>query len=182
MYWHQGWNNAPDIVKRCAATWQEHNPTWDINLLDAATIREKIELPPAVKTLKLPLPALSDVIRLCLLKKYGGVWADATLWCVRPLDDWINSVCAPSGFFAYDKPGPGRPISSWFLAAGRDCRIIDLWHSAALQLLAKTQAYARFRWVFENKGKELATESDLQPVYELYIIALSIRSSIDHIV
>ena len=25
MYWHQGWNNAPDIVKRCAATWQKHN-------------------------------------------------------------------------------------------------------------------------------------------------------------
>ena len=177
MYWHQGWNNAPDIVKRCAATWQKHNSGWDINLLDAATIREKIELPPAVKTLKLPLPALSDVIRLCLLKKYGGVWADATLWCVRPLDDWINSVCAPSGFFAYDKPGPGRPISSWFLAAGRDCRIIDLWHSAALQLLAKTQAYARFRWVFENKEKNWL----LKAISNLCMSYILLRFRYDHL-
>ena len=143
MYWHQGWNNAPDIVKRCAATWQRHNPTWDINFLDASTVGEKIKLPAALKSLNLPLPALSDVIRICLLKKYGGVWADATLWCVRPLDDWIEAACARSGFFAYDKPGPDRPISSWFLAASRDCRIVDIWHSAVRHSLTKTQAYAR---------------------------------------
>lgn len=153
MYWHQGWHNAPDMIRRCAATWQQHNPAWDIDLLDAATVGEKVKLPSALKTLNLPLPALSDVIRICLLKKYGGVWADATLWCVRPLDDWLETVCAPSGFFAYDKPGPDRPISSWFLAASRGCRIVDLWHSAVLHLLAKTQAHARFRWVSDNKEK-----------------------------
>ena len=151
MYWHQGWNNAPDIVKRCVATWQERNPTWEINLLDAATIPEILRLPIAAKILNLPLPALSDVIRICLLKKYGGVWADATLWCVRPLDDWIDSVCAPSGFFAYDKPAPDRPISSWFLAADKECRIVDLWHSAVRHLLTKTHAYARFHKRMDDK-------------------------------
>ena len=153
MYWHQGWNNAPDMVKRCAASWQRHNAAWDINLLDSVTVREKVKLPAALKTLNLPLPALSDVIRICLLKKYGGVWTDATLWCVRPLDDWIDPVCASTGFFAYDKPGPDRPISSWFLAASRDCRIVDIWYSAVCHLLAKTQTRARFRWVFDNKEK-----------------------------
>ena len=153
MYWHQGWNNAPDMVKRCAATWQRHNPAWDINLLDSATVGEKVKLPSALKTLNLPLPALSDVIRICLLRQYGGVWADATLWCVRPLDDWIDNVCVRTGFFAYDKPGPDRPISSWFLAAGKECRIVDIWYSAVLRLLAKTQAHARFRRVFDNQEK-----------------------------
>lgn len=153
LYWHQGWNNAPEIVNHCAATWQRHNPTWDINLLDSTTIADKVRLPAALKSMNLPLPALSDVIRICLLKKYGGVWADATLWCVRPLDDWIDNVCVRTGFFAYDKPGPDRPISSWFLAAGKECRIVDIWHSAVLHLLAKTQAHARFRWVFDNKEK-----------------------------
>ena len=153
MYWHQGWNNAPDIVKRCADTWQRHNPAWDIYLLDSTTIANKVKLPTALKSFNLPLPALSDIIRICLLKKYGGVWADATLWCVRPLDDWIESVCDRSGFFAYDKPGSDRPISSWFLAASRNCRIVDLWYSAICHLLAKTQAHARFRWVFDTKEK-----------------------------
>ena len=151
LYWHQGWHNAPDLVKRCATTWREHNPTWDIHFLDAQTLKGKVKLPPAAKKLNLPLPALSNVIRICLLKKYGGVWADATLWCVRPLDDWIQAVCDPNGFFAYDKPGPGRPISSWFLAASTDCRMVDIWHLAVRQLLAKTQVHNRFRWVFDNK-------------------------------
>ena len=159
MYWHQGWDNAPDCVKRCAATWQRHNPAWDINLLDAATIGEKVKLPAALKALDLPLPALSDVIRIYLLKKYGGVWADATLWCTRPLDDWIESVCDRSGFFAYDKPGADRPVSSWFLAASTDCRIVDLWHSAVRHLIIKAQAYTQFDEWFDGKQKTWLTNT-----------------------
>lgn len=159
MYWHQGWDNAPDFVKRCSATWQRHNPTWDINLLDAATIGEKVKLPAALKTLDLPLPALSDVIRIYLLKKYGGVWVDATLWCTRPLDDWIETVCDRSGFFAYDKPGADRPVSSWFLAASADCRIVDLWHSAVRHLISKSQAYAQFDGRFDGKQKTWLTDT-----------------------
>ena len=150
MYWHQGWRCAPDLVTRCAATWRAHNPTWELRLLDAATIAETVTLPRTASGLDLPLPALSDVTRICLLQKYGGVWADATLWCTRPLDDWIETVTAQSGFFAYDKPGPDRPISSWFLAADSQCRIIDLWHAATVSLLAKTRAHARVRRVLDG--------------------------------
>ena len=38
MYWHQGWNNAPDIIKRCAATWQKNNSGWDFNLLALSSV------------------------------------------------------------------------------------------------------------------------------------------------
>ena len=155
MYWHQGWNNAPDIAKRCAATWKRHNPDWDISLLDALTVKEKIKLPLAAKNLNLPLPALSDVIRICILKQYGGVWADATLWCTRSLDDWIDSVCAHNGFFAYDKPGPDRPISSWFLAASKNSRIVELWYYAVRHLLAKTQAHAQYDEWFDGNQETL---------------------------
>ena len=170
MYWHQGWNNAPDIVKRCAATWQQHNPAWAINLLDAATVAEKVKLPSAAKTLHLPLPALSDVIRICLLKEYGGVWVDATLWCVRPLDDWLEAVCVPSGFFAYDKPGPDRPISSWFLAAKKECRIVALWYSAVRHLLTKTQAYTQHaRWL-ETRQKNSLTNA-ISSLYKNFLLS-----------
>ena len=29
------------------------------------------------------------MIRLELLAEHGGVWADATMLCLRPLDSWI---------------------------------------------------------------------------------------------
>ena len=161
MYWHQGWCHAPDVVKRCVSTWQTHNPTWRIHLLDAASIAGEVRLPSVMEKLQPTyLASRSDVVRLLLLRKYGGVWADATLWCARPLDDWIDSVTEPSGFFAYDKPGPGpnyrgpigrRPISNWFLAASEDSRIVDIWCSGALHLLKKSYAHVRYRKMMEGR-------------------------------
>ena len=64
----------------------------------------------------LPGRLQADLARLDLLARHGGVWADATCFCVRPLDDWLLP-CLPSGFFAFDRPGPDRLLSTWFLAA-----------------------------------------------------------------
>lgn len=139
LYWHQGWRNAPDIVKRCAETWTTHNPSWAVNLLDKDNIEGIIAIPSIVKALNLPLPALSDVIRSILLKQRGGVWADATLWCARPLDDWLEPSCRTAGFFGYDRPAADRPIATWFLAAATDSRIASLWHAAVLRLATKTK-------------------------------------------
>jgi len=155
LYWHQGWKDAPDIVKRCAGTWQHHNPSWDISLLDATSIADKIELPSELQALQLPLPARSDAIRISLLRRYGGVWADATTWCMRPLDDWIESVCYNSGFFAYDKSSRRHPVSSWFLATSRNSRIIELWHSETQYLLTKTLAYVRCHKLCLKASKRL---------------------------
>ena len=140
-YWHQGWDRAPDLVRRCAATWPAHNPSWNVHFLDRKSV-EKVSIPRAAKALNLPLPAFSDVVRICLLVRGGGVWADATVWCARPLDDWLQPVCRPAGFFAYDKPhvGPGmspRPLASWFLAASADNPIIAVWNDAVRRFLAK---------------------------------------------
>lgn len=72
----------------------------------------------------MPKCLLSDFLRLQLLKTYGGVWADATCFCMRPLDAWIQAYTG-SGFFAFEKPGIDREISSWFLYAEPDNPIID---------------------------------------------------------
>lgn len=69
----------------------------------------------------------------------GGVWADATLWCARPLDDWLEPSCRTAGFFGYDRPAADRPIATWFLAAAADSRIASLWHAAVLRLATKTK-------------------------------------------
>ncbi len=41
MLWYQGWENAPELVKRCLCSWQHHNRGWTIRLnwrLDPADI------------------------------------------------------------------------------------------------------------------------------------------------
>ena len=149
LYWDQGWKQAPDLVKRCAETWPAYNPSWNIFFLDRSNVEEKINIPYLARSINLPLPALSDVIRLALLKHHGGVWADATLWCARPLDDWIDDVCQKAGFFAYEKPGIGRrnswrPLSTWFLAAIPDSRIVSLWHTIMIHFLLKAKISSIF--------------------------------------
>ena len=47
----------------------------------------------------------------------GGVWVDASVVPVKPLSQWLGDALTEAGFFAFERPGPDRPISSWFLAA-----------------------------------------------------------------
>ncbi|RMB11928.1 capsular polysaccharide synthesis protein [Eilatimonas milleporae] len=117
MLWFQGWDRAPEIAHACAATWVHHNPGWQIKLLSAKGLNKYA--PDTVAFAKrhdIGLTGLSNVVRMELLDRFGGVWADATVYCTRPLDDWID-IGTREGFFAFDRPGPTRMIASWFLAA-----------------------------------------------------------------
>lgn len=125
MLWLQGWENAPELVKRCLHSWQHHNPGWTIRLLDADTLPDWVDLSdfsPAPEE-NFPVQAFSDIVRLHLLAKHGGVWADATCFCRRPLDEWLFDHMH-SGFFAFE--WNGHP-SYWFLAAAPGNRAMALW-------------------------------------------------------
>ena len=134
VYWDQGWDRAPMIVKRCLSSWVDKNPTWEVHRLDRASVRQHTpDIPRKLFGRGLPIAALSDFIRASLLKRYGGVWADATLWCQVPLNDWIPQTMG-AGFFAFEKPAADRPLSSWFLAATTHHYILDRWLEEALSL------------------------------------------------
>ncbi len=127
MFWHQGVENAPKIVKNCIQNWMNKNRNWDIRVLDHNTAATICSLPEWYSTLDVPLATYSDILRIHLLQRYGGVWADATTWCVCPLDDWIDQVTQRQGFFAYATPAPDRPLASWFLAAREHNFIVERW-------------------------------------------------------
>lgn len=115
--WFQGLENAPYVVRKCHESWVARNPSWRVVTLDEAAV-------PAVASVDYSagrLAALSrqhraDLLRLDLLAHHGGVWADATCFCVQPLDNWLMPSMG-SGFFAFAQPRPDRIISNWFLAA-----------------------------------------------------------------
>ena len=87
---------------------------------------------PNARLLELGIPpeALSNIVRLELLARYGGVWADATTYCLTPLDEWLGPAVA-EGFFAFDRPGPDRMLATWFLAAPPAAPVIMRWRSLA---------------------------------------------------
>jgi hypothetical protein len=115
--WLQGLDNAPVVVRSCYRSWVMRNPGWQVVVIDSATLRDYVAVDySSLTTPALPPTQLSDLIRLDLLANRGGVWVDATTFCVRPLDDWLPAKLQ-SGFFAFDRPRADKLISSWFLAA-----------------------------------------------------------------
>src|SRR4051794_4329504 len=75
MLWMQGWEEAPELVRMCRASWEARNVDWDIRPLALGDVADVVDLratfPEAPLDL-LPRPALSDLIRLALLDSYGG--------------------------------------------------------------------------------------------------------------
>ncbi|HZS31244.1 MAG TPA: capsular polysaccharide synthesis protein [Gaiellaceae bacterium] len=118
MAWLQGLDQAPLLVRRCVESWRRHNPGWDVRVLSEADMSRHTSFDHTVGPVAgQAVSHRTDLLRTDLLATHGGVWADATCYCTRPLDDWLPAAVDPSGFFAFARPGFDRPISSWFLAA-----------------------------------------------------------------
>lgn len=131
IYWHSGFINAPEIVRRCLLSWKIMNRTYEIIELDDTNLSQYINIKehvPDIDKKNITKTALSDIIRMLLLHNYGGFWCDATLFCNVPLDNWIEKYIE-HGFFAFNKPGPDRMLSNWFLYGTPDNIIIEKWLS-----------------------------------------------------
>ena len=115
MLWFQGWDNAPEANKICFETWKYHNPDWIVCGLDEHTLGRYIDTSMIPSSLNRDITAQSDIIRLMLLEKYGGVWADSTVFCNKPLDDWL-----PNGTFMFTKPNKFLDIASWYISAPKE--------------------------------------------------------------
>ncbi|MES1156219.1 MAG: capsular polysaccharide synthesis protein, partial [Alphaproteobacteria bacterium] len=156
--WLQGFDQAPPVVRAAVKSWRRLNPGWRVHMLDRQTLDNFI---PAADLARIfdtekESEALSDQIRLELLHRYGGVWADATALCVTPLDQWLPAHMQ-SGFFAFERPGPDRMLSSWFLAAEKGSYIVEQWREAANDYWEDRAARDQYFWVhrlFEQCWRE----------------------------
>ena len=72
------------------------------------------------------IQAQSDVIRLNLLKNHGGVWADATMLCMKPLDEWVWEYIVAQGYFMF-----GRLTCSWFIVSRANTDLLATWSRLA---------------------------------------------------
>lgn len=84
VYWDSDKENY--LVNLCIKSMKIHFEEYQINILNKNNVQEYIDLPIFHKDLK---PAgISDFIRFSLLKKYGGIWIDASIFFTQNLD-WI---------------------------------------------------------------------------------------------
>lgn len=91
--WLTGENNAPILVKNCIDSIRKHSNNHKVILITLDNYSEYIEIPDyIVKKYKKGVigPAhFSDIIRMVLLRDYGGLWLDATIYCTKDLPEEI---------------------------------------------------------------------------------------------
>jgi hypothetical protein len=166
--WLQGWDSASDLVRTCAASWSRLNPGWEVRHLTKTHV-DQLFFNAASNTHLLerdiPPEALSDVVRLELLARYGGVWADATTYCLAPLDEWLGPAVA-SGFFAFDRLGPDRMLSTWFLAADIPSPVISRWRDLTKAYWAVRTERDAYFWAHYLFAKAYETDDEVRCIWD----------------
>lgn len=130
LFWHSGFETAPDVVRKSLKTWQHFNPDYEVRDMDS-TIASRwlgLDLEKLFDSLTVEMgwAVKADIIRMMLLAKFGGVWADATTFCLKPLSDWLPNEAEDIGFFAFRNVTKDRDkdLRIWFLAATASNQII----------------------------------------------------------
>ena len=117
MYWDSGVDAAPEIVRVCVESWKRLNPDWEVRVLSDTTRRNWVDPENLVPRYgELPIQKRANLLRKLLLATYGGVWADATVLCAKPLSTWLPMAPA-EGFLLFDNKAPDRYICNWFIGA-----------------------------------------------------------------
>jgi len=142
MLWFQGWDNAPQLVKYVKKSWLLHNPTWEIIFLDNNNLTNyvKCKMPHNAK-----LAARSDIIRLYLMKHYGGVWVDASLVCSSPIETWIYDAIHPANYFMYTATINGP--ASWFMVFKPHHYVSTKWYNATIEFWKKNKDGYEYFWM-----------------------------------
>lgn len=162
IYWHDGWENAPEIALKCLESWKVKNPDWEIKELCKSNLPDYIDLNaelPGIESKKITLTSLSDIIRILLLDKFGGIWVDSTVLCRMPLNEW-SVVFSKEDFFAFSKPANDRLVSSWFLTAKKDSYIVKKWKEKTIEFWKNRRSVEEYFW-FHYLFNELYT-SDIE--------------------
>lgn len=159
--WFQGREAAPSLVQKCLRSWERNNPGWEFRCLDARSVERYVPLGKYIDLDRQSLTAasLSDITRTLLLHEFGGVWVDATLFCNRPLDEWLPRVM-DEGFFAFAAPAPDRLLASWFLSAEHDHYLISTWLRWLIEYWSnrsRSNEYFWFHYLFRDMCKADST-------------------------
>lgn len=87
--WWQGVDSAPPLVKACINTMQQNANGAKLVIITKDNYKDYIKLPDYIISKRekgyISFAQLSDIIRFSLLRKYGGLWLDSTVFVSKPI-------------------------------------------------------------------------------------------------
>lgn len=126
--WGQGPASAPPVTAACLRRMRTAYPGDELVVLTEESIPYWADCPEYVRErVGEDFTHLSDIVRIELLKRYGGFWMDATCWITGPLPAF-EQLAAGADFFALRR-SPTR-IASWLLGARNTSYIVHMLSAA----------------------------------------------------
>jgi hypothetical protein len=124
---HRVWlgGELPHRFRHYGDTWRKHHPGWRQRLWNDDDL---VSLVPEEAIMRCRSDAeRSDLLRYEILRRFGGIYVDTDVECLRPFDDLIRGVVA---FAGYEQPGragtavlgciPGHPAFEEAAAEARE--------------------------------------------------------------
>jgi Capsular polysaccharide synthesis protein len=87
-YWHQGEDQLPGFCQLAVESWRVHHPDWNIVILSLDNFHHYVspsDLPSTFYSLK--IQHQSDMVRLAVMRRYGGLYLDASYVLFRSMND-----------------------------------------------------------------------------------------------
>ncbi|MGV3090468.1 capsular polysaccharide synthesis protein [Lactiplantibacillus argentoratensis] len=92
--WLQGEDEQPVTIQKTISSMEKHSKEYKLNVITLSNLSDYLDVDESImklyKNQKISAAHFTDYIRVALLKKYGGVWLDASAYMTRkiPSDIW----------------------------------------------------------------------------------------------
>jgi hypothetical protein len=137
--------NIPNVVQKYIATWKKYNPDHEIVVLNKTNLNNYLDVDfSKIKHISHSPTRYSDMVRLYILSKYGGIWCDASIICMKPFDSWIFDLQSNSdaefvgfyidGFTLPEFKESSPVIESWFFACKENSIMVNDWLKEFLRI------------------------------------------------
>ena len=136
--WLQGFETAPELVKKCVASMRKHLTGKDIVLVTNENYKTYATIPDLIvrkyEKGTIPPALFSDLLRLELLIRHGGTWMDASILCTG---SHYPKEIMDCDLFMFQRLVRGDcrfyGISNWFITACTNNRLLLVLRDVLLQ-------------------------------------------------
>lgn len=159
LLWFQGQKEAPPLAIKCFKSWTDLNPDYLVIFLDNTNLPKYLtkEVISICTNPSISLQAKSDIVRINLLAEHGGIWADSSCMCLKPLDVWLPIV-SKTGFFCFSHKNHHHTLASWFMISSKNHLITK-----------RLSVYFNNYW---SKNPQLQAYQSSQPLLKLFLLQL----------
>jgi len=155
--WFQGFSSeVPFVNYNCINQWREINSEYQHILLTNENIDDYIPEYNSILSqtnFQRSFAAKSDLVRILILCKYGGTWADASVFPLRKLDSILDTTCKDYDFFGFKFKSPildsargSRIIASWFLTSSPNHPIVEKWKEDYTKRFIENENYRYYEF------------------------------------